>query len=269
MSPAPFQPSSGTAITEDAWLTYIESYRRDGFVKVPSVLTKEEAAHYYDICLRIRDVHKDNVGGKPVFTQNVNVWPDHDDIRSLTLHAGIAKIAEKLAGVPLRIWHDQILIKPPQNNAPTEFHQDQPYWPHGNSTRPISCWIALCDVPVEKGCMSFIPGQQHRSDLRAQDLLDNNSLMEMCPEMKWEPRVTHPLKAGDCTFHHGRAPHSANANMTDDPRVAHVMIYVDECTTYEKIDQAHPVTDPLPLKYGDVLPDDHFPKVSDIVSGKV
>jgi len=247
----------------------IDSYRRDGFVKVPSILSKEDAAKYYDAALKVREVHKDNMGGGATFSQSLNVYKEHESMRSLSLNPNIAAVAEKLAGVALRIWHDQILIKNPHNNAPTEFHQDQAYWPHGNSKNPISCWIALCDVPVEKGCMSFIPGVQDRNDLIPQDLLDAQSLMTICPEMKWETRVTHPMRAGDCTFHHGRTPHRANSNETDDPRVAHVVIYIDETTTYEKIDLYHPMTDELGLTYGDVLPDDEFPRTADILSGKV
>ena len=60
----------------------------------------------------------------------------------LTLNP-LAQQATELAGIPLRLWHDQLLIKKPHNGAPTEFHQDAPYWPHANvrhSSRPGSPW---------------------------------------------------------------------------------------------------------------------------------
>ena len=69
----------------------------------------------------------------PIFNQYVNVWRQNDVLRELTLDPRLAAAATALAGVPLRIWHDQLLIKPPHNGAATEFHQDAPYWPHAGS----------------------------------------------------------------------------------------------------------------------------------------
>jgi len=237
----------------------IRSYREEGFVHIPGIISKEEAARFRGKSLELSERLKSSFE-EVVFKQMVNVWREDPVMRELTLHPNVAQVAEKLAGVALRIWHDQILIKPPKNSKPTEFHQDQPYWPHANSSNPISAWIALCDVPVERGCMTFIPGSQRRTDLAMQTLTDNRSLFSICPEMEWERRVTIPLKAGDCTFHHARCAHMATPNFTDDPRVAHVVIYIDAETTYRP--QPHIVTDNLGLKEGEVLEHEIFPRVS-------
>lgn len=139
--------------------------------------------------------------------------------------------------------------------------QDQPYWPHANAGHQLSAWIALVDVPVERGCMTFIPGSFTRTDLRAQDLLDATDLFEACPDLMWDPRVTIPLRAGDCTFHHSLCAHMATPNLTDEPRVAHVVIYMDAATTYVK--QPHMVTDPLQFEEGQRLEGDLFPAVTE------
>ena len=184
-------------------------------------------------------------------------------MRALTLHPNVGAVAEQLAGVPLRLWHDQILIKDPHNQKATEFHQDQSYWPHRDSTHPLSAWIALGDVPVERGCMTFIPGSHRHTELASLDLMDGQGLFRACPELTWEPRVTIPLRAGDCTFHHGRCAHMATPNGTDEPRVAHVVIFMDATTRYQKRrdGQPHPVTDPLGLTEGALLEGDMFPRV--------
>lgn len=236
----------------------IASYRERGFVHIPGVITPEEAARYYEAALEIAG-RRPPLSGRPVFDQFVNMWVDEPTLRPLTLHANVAGVAERLAGVPLRLWHDQILIKKPHNNAPTEFHQDQPYWPHANGPNPISCWLALCDVPVEKGCMTFLPGSHRRTDLPAQNLGDAESLFGLCPELRWSERVTVPLRAGDCTFHHGRCAHMATPNFTDDPRVAHIIIFMEAGTTYSG--KPHVVTDPLGLTVGQPLAHELFPKV--------
>jgi phytanoyl-CoA hydroxylase len=238
----------------------IQAYRQQGFVKIPGIISCEEAEEYraaaLELAQRMRSLHTG-----PIFTQLVNSWRESDAIKRLTLHPNVAGIAGKLAGVPLRIWHDHLLIKQPHNKAPTEFHQDQPFWPHGNSRHTLSAWIALVDVPVERGCMTFIPGTQNRRDLRPQDLSDAGDLMTLWPDLNFQPRVTLPLRAGDCTFHNGFTAHMANANDTDIARVAHIIVYMDADTTYNG--NAHVVTDPLGLKPGEPLAGELFPQVSD------
>jgi len=236
----------------------VQRYRHEGFAHVSGVITAEQAARFHAAALglasRMASLHQG-----PIFTQLVNAWREDAILSQLTLDPAIGAIAERLAGVRLRLWHDQVLIKQPHNQAPTEFHQDQPYWPHANSTQPISAWIALCDVPVERGCMTFIPGSHTRTELPMQNLSDHASLFTICPDLTWAPRVTVPLKAGDCTFHHGRTAHMATANMTDDPRVAHVVIYVDATTIYTG--RRHVVTNPLDLQAGGPLAGELFPEV--------
>ncbi len=243
----------------------VDAYQRDGFAFVPSIISPEEVAEFYPAAIDTAAKLKLSAAeGVPVFDQCVNAWQHSETMKKLTLHKSVAAIAQKLAGAPLRLWHDHILIKQPKNSAPTEFHQDQPYWPHAGALgNPISCWIALCDVPVDRGCMTFIPGFQGRDDLAQQNLRSASSLFDMCPEMVWSKRITLPLRAGDCTFHHGRAPHMAVPNITDDPRVAHVMIYIDEKTTFK--DKSHVVTGPMDIKVGDVLDGPMFPTVASIL----
>ena len=234
----------------------IAEYRRQGFIRIRNVISPREALEFHDAALAYAE-RQQSICENPVFGQWVNVWRQDETIRRLTLHPNVAAIAAKLAGVPLRLWHDHILIKRPRNQVATEFHQDQPYWPHATSPNSLSAWIALCDVPAEKGCMSFIPGSHQLVGLEAQDLLDAKSLFGKRPELQWEPRVTLPLRAGDCTFHHSCCAHMATPNVTDDPRVAHVVIYMDAGTTYVK--KGHIVTDPLGLPEGAPLDGELFP----------
>lgn len=236
----------------------IAAFRDHGFVAVRGLLSPDEAARFraeaLDCTQRVQALSKG-----AVFSQYVNVWTVHEGMRALTLHPRLHEMATLLSGTALRLWHDQILIKEPFNEAPTEFHQDQPYWPHAQARHPISAWIALQDTPVERGPMTFISGSHQRSDLPAQHLGDPRSLFDICPEMEWAPRTTIPLKAGDCTFHHGRCAHMATPNRTDLARVAHIVIFTDQSTVYDG--RGHVVTDPLGLEKGALLDGPLFPKI--------
>jgi len=245
---------------EDICPEMVASYQSLGFIHIPNVLAPEEVDRFHQAALDAAKTMQNHSAGAPmIFNQTVNVWRHNETIRQLTLHPRIAAIATRLAGVRLRIWHDHTLIKPPVKSVPTEFHQDGPYWPHINQRNALSVWVALVDVPVERGCMTFIPGSHMRRDLRPQDLSDSRDLLNIYPELTWAPRVTVPLRAGDCTFHHSYLAHMANANVTDVPRVAHITIYMDADTTFNG--NKHVVTDPLGLKVGDPLDGELFPAV--------
>jgi ectoine hydroxylase-related dioxygenase (phytanoyl-CoA dioxygenase family) len=175
------------------------------------------------------------------------------------MHPKLHRLAAGLARVPLRLWHDQLLVKFPQKSVPTEFHQDQPYWPHQGQPAAITAWIALDHVPEEMGCLSFIPGSHSRSTLPEQDLTDPRSLFELCPEFEWLERVSVPLRAGDCTFHHGRTAHMAGANLGSKPRLGYAVIFIEDGTRFSGA--PHPITDPLGLKPGTVLEGSLFPRI--------
>jgi hypothetical protein len=236
----------------------VEQYRRDGFVHIPGVLGADEVAAYRAAA---EDAYHHltafNAEDDAVFKQVLQLWRADPRLRPLTFHDGLARIATQLAGVPLRLWHDQLLIKKPHNGAATEFHQDAPYWPHSGSRHQLSAWIALVDVPVERGCMSFIPGSHDHRDVRAVDLHDRTDFFSAAPDLTYQPRVTVPLRAGDCTFHNGHLAHTANPNDTDEFRYAFVTIYVDAQTRYDG--RPHPCTDGLGIPVGAMLPDEEFP----------
>ncbi len=247
-----------TAATRTLTDDEVAGYRENGFVHLKGVLTPQEVELYRAAAARAYDALTSLNPDNQMFRQIVQVWKSDPTLRRLTLHSGLANYAIQLAGMPVRLWHDQLLIKKPHNHTPTEFHQDAPYWPHTGGRHQLSAWVALVDVPVERGCMTFIPGSHRRNDLRAIDLTDAHDLFEAAPDLAYEERVTVPLRAGDCTFHNGYLAHTANANDTDEFRFAMVNIYVDAETQYSG--SPHVCTDGLGLTVGEVLPDNEFPR---------
>jgi phytanoyl-CoA hydroxylase len=239
----------------------VESYRRDGFVHVAGLLELDEVGRFREAAeaVAMRVAPMTGYRGNP-FTQLVNVWRQDETLGALTRHSAIGALAERLAGTRLRLWHDQLLIKQPEVSTPTEFHLDAPYWPHRGASRWITAWIALVDVPVERGCLTFIPGSHRADSFTAVDLEDPTALMNAVPELRWQPRVTVPLRAGDLTFHHGVTAHAATPNLTDVPRIAHAVIFMDDGTRFSGA--RHVVTDPLGLEAGDALDGELFPRIA-------
>ena len=238
-----------------------DDYCRNGIVKVEQLVSRAEAAHYREATLALLASTPEGESahyGK-AFHQYVDVWRDDETLCGLTLHPKIGAIAEQLAKIPMRLWHDHTLAKEPGKAVPTAFHQDQIKWPFAAPRHTLSVWIALQDTPVESGCMSFLPGSHRLTGLPNIGTADQDRWKEERPELEWWPRMTVPLQAGDCTFHHGMVMHAAGPNTTEDWRVAHVIIFVDHDAHYSG--QSHLVTDPLALQAGDAFPDELFPPV--------
>ena len=243
-------------ITEES----VQAFNDNGFLRIPGLLTPEEAARCADLVMTaVEDANNKDLqtGETAIFAQFVNLWTVNEAVKGLSMHPKLISIVKQLAGVPIRFWHDQALIKYPGKSAPTEWHQDEPFWPHEGPRFACAAWIALADVTVQRGCMSYIPGYQDGDGVPIDDLGNKRALFDKCPEMEFEAVTTIPLKAGDCTVHHCRTPHAAGANITEDPRIAHISCFRDAEAIYNG--KSHVVTDGLGLKVGGKFDHPLFP----------
>ena len=240
----------------------IDVFQSDGVVRIPKVISESEAERFRHAAMRVLDQMQteapDNYVGK-AFHQKVNIWCQDEIMRELTFHPNLTAMATRLAGTKLRIWHDHILAKMPELSAPTAFHQDLVKWPYDRKSVALSAWIALQDTTVEMGCMSFLPGSHKLMDVPDISTSDQEGWKKEMPSLQWWPRLAIPLQVGDFTFHHGMTFHAAGSNLSEQWRVAHVVIFVDASATYNG--KGHIVTDPLDLQVGYLPPDSICPAV--------
>ncbi|MBE8516238.1 phytanoyl-CoA dioxygenase family protein [Amycolatopsis sp. H6(2020)] len=243
----------------------VAHYRDQGMVRVSGVLTPEEVDELRRAALRELDGAETTSwdrGGAQVMD-----WLPHADrtsaaLRGLALHPKITAIAEQLAGGALRMFKSELLRKSASGSAATPMHADAPAIPFAGKPIGMTAWVALTDVPVERGCMSYLPGSHlvpHEHDEPAPGERPDPF---RCPRnLVWEPRVTLPLRAGDCTFHHERVLHLAGRNETDEVRISLATVYMDADAVFEPSDL---VPDDLGgMRPGQPLDDDRtFPLLS-------
>lgn len=127
---------------------------------------------------------------------------------SVARKPAIVDVIEELLGPNIKLYCDQLMMKPRFNGTVTDWHQDSVAWPQFAPQEHVSCWIALDDATVENGCMTVIPGSHHWGPIRhdLQETFLNNPLLA-------EP-VPVELPAGSCMFHHGLNFHRTGANTT-------------------------------------------------------
>lgn len=264
----------------------VQQYKHDGFIHIPNVLTTEEIDLYLAEAMRMFQKQKKvswdgNEGNVMDWIADVEVQSSL--MRNLTLHHGITCIAEELAGTDLRLLKSELLLKRKSGSTSTPMHIDDFAFPVSNSPDTLTVWVALVDVPVEKGCMSFIPSShsvvektfQNWNHTESENMDENDweqwmNPLNYLPELNWYPRVTIPIRAGDCTIHHNKTLHSAGANLSNSPRYSLATVYANSNAIFKSgdnssnADENYEEYNPksfLGLKNGDHLPEKLFPLV--------
>lgn len=262
----------------------ITYYRKEGFIHIPQVLNQQEIDLYLREACEMFEKHQkvswDEKDG------NVMDWVADVEIRSevmrkLVLHERITTIAEKCAGSGLRLLKSELLLKRNTGSSITPMHIDEFAFPVSDAPNTLTVWVALTDVTVEMGALTFIPGshnietppQEPDSNVDTQDTDWSEEMLsplKLWPELNWMPRLTVPLRAGDCTIHHAKTVHMAGANNTAINRISLATVYTDINAKYdvekfsgwyeENLD-AYQSENTRGLKSGQPLPDKDFPKV--------
>jgi len=168
--------------------------------------------------------------GPRILTQYVNMWKRDKTYEKTVRHPLITGIAKTLLKTPeVRLWHDHIISKPPEDNGHFRFHQDFYGWPLAEP-RILSCWIALDDATVENGCMHVIPGSHRDPRFSLEAKRKELEALEKDPTVKTERAKMEgrhasfgapvELKTGECMFHHCLNFHATPQNTTNRQRRA-------------------------------------------------
>ena len=176
-------------------------------------------------------------GGRPM---DAVYWRDYhfiarDDRRepfySFVFGEQLGHNAQRLMGrkVGVRYHQDLVAAKQPRGEAigsgATLWHQDFPTLPFDRGGS-LAFWIALDDVPAERGAMRFLNRSHHAGPL-GRNLGKKVDLLEWYPDLAKQYELSNPLdlKAGDATVHNALCVHFAPENTTDQVRWAYIIAY--------------------------------------------
>lgn len=170
-----------------------------------------------------------DVGHEPGALRKIDqAWWSDRTIASIATSPVLGDIAAALLGVEvIRLWHDQLLWKPPGGGASgvVGYHQDKGYWTASSTSDMVTAWVAFDDVTEEMGAMRFVPGSH-----RWGRVIEGNAFFETDHDAQraaakvpdgaeWTEQVVE-LEAGQVSFHHCKTLHGSPPNRSDRDRVS-------------------------------------------------
>ncbi len=220
----------------------ISNYAENGFVKIENVVGPEFLPQIKKIIqssvLLRKGKDERELKDKSQYEQSLLqcgylCW-DFPAVRDYVFAKRFAGIVKDLMQVDqVRLWHDQALFKEPGGRI-TDAHQDCSYWPIAEPQFTITMWLALTDVPIEKGCLYFYP---RTNDPKLKEYVDIFKNPHQPKLLKETEKVFVPLKAGDATFHSGLTFHGAGNNQTNEMREAMTIIFIKDGVTFNASDE--------------------------------
>lgn len=141
----------------------------------------------------------------------------------------ILDIIEALLGPDIKLYQDQLFMKPPKIGSRQRYHQDMPLGFHIDPPDMVTCWAALDDATIENGCLWMLPGT-HKFGIIEQSKWEEYERMSLEGRLPEErPAV---MKTGSCSFHHGLILHCSQPNLTEKRRRGYATHYVSAKCRY-------------------------------------
>ena len=229
-------------------------YRERGYWRTPKLLSDEAIAFLrgeFDRIFR-KDYDRDLYPFDRVYEYDLaspelrkvnNGWWLNDAIREVVTSARLGKMIAELTGQQgIRVWHDQVVVKPGVGPDGKDFraanigwHQDYAHWQVASSREMCTLWIALQDTDVTNGGMRTIVGSHKWGLTRDAETFHEKNLDALKERFSrqgdWldEPCV---LKAGEGSVHHCFTFHGSGPNLTHDPRLSLIIHYMPNGTYY-------------------------------------
>jgi ectoine hydroxylase-related dioxygenase (phytanoyl-CoA dioxygenase family) len=267
----PAQQDVGVLMVSDE---QVADYDRDGWVKVPSLITAGDAARLLEAAQALEEPARADA----VVPRDLPMWREwrfvaRDGIEpfaSLAVAAGLGENISRLGGrgAGVRYWNDIVARKSPSSTSggsgQTVWHQDFPNHPI-DRLGGATVWIALDDVSADQGAMSFVSGSHREGPLgRTYSSGTSTGGKDHLAQYPWlldRYRRSAPveLQAGDATFHHPLTVHGAGANTTHRPRWSFIVMYAPADAVYTGA--SYPATDDLGLAVGEPFDHPSFPIV--------
>jgi ectoine hydroxylase-related dioxygenase (phytanoyl-CoA dioxygenase family) len=217
----------------------VETYRRDGVVGIPGLLSGDDVARVRSAIARyVAEVAPGVPAGDVVFEADGvsvrNLWrmEFHDAFfAELGNRPSIVSAISALVGGAVELAAVETFNKPALHGSGVPQHQDNAYF---CQTPPDMCtvWIAVDAATPENGSVRYARGTADTLLPHKASGIPGNSMV--MTELRTYPDAevtTAVLDPGDAMVHHCQTVHWSTANLTDRPRCGLLLVYRATHTT--------------------------------------
>ncbi len=173
------------------------------------------------------------------------------ELRAIVTSEIVGAIAARLAGTDeIRLWHDQLLYKPPMKpgeKTNVGWHTDRGYWKLCTSSNMLTAWVPFHDCDEEIGTITMVDGSHQWPDnTEALDFFsDDLDALAQKFQTGGKPVDFIPmrLERGQASFHHCLTIHGSGPNRSNQPRRSVAIHLQDGANRYQ--DAVHPDGSPV------------------------
>ncbi len=200
-------------------MAQVESYRRDGYLVLGSVLSDDDVAELLDEEARFRPRRGFGSRDNRTLLVSVQLCDRSAVVRRICTGGPHLAHVVQLLGPNVCLTHNQFLTKlsdAPDTHSDIPVHQDSGY---GRLEPPddITIWFALTDTTVANGCLQVIPASHTRGLVEHGTAEINPVLREVTTS---DELLAVELAAGEAIAFTGLTLHGSGPNLTDAPRTA-------------------------------------------------
>jgi ectoine hydroxylase-related dioxygenase (phytanoyl-CoA dioxygenase family) len=154
----------------------------------------------------------------------------HDEVfQTHARNPKVLGVIESLLGPDLKLYQDQLFMKPPKVGSRQRYHQDMPLGFTIDPPDMVTCWAALDDSTEENGCLRMLPGT-HRFGIIDKSKWEEYEQRALAGDLPEERPLV--MRSGSCSFHHGLILHSSQPNLSERRRWGYATHYVSARCRY-------------------------------------
>jgi|CXWL01.1.fsa_nt_gi ectoine hydroxylase-related dioxygenase (phytanoyl-CoA dioxygenase family) len=208
-------------------------YRRDGAAVIRNAIDAQWVRRMQNAVDRVitvpgpAAVEYTAPGKSGRFVGDFFVWMRDRDFEALAKESPLPMLAGQIMqATDVRLFYDQLLVKEPQTEEQTPWHQDLPYWPLRGAD-VLSMWVALDSVTLTTGAVRYARGSHRSGALYAPAAFGKDSgfgaiyaRMGLPPfpagdvvERDYE-MLSWDIEPGDAVIHHPLVFHAAGGNLS-------------------------------------------------------
>jgi phytanoyl-CoA hydroxylase len=210
-----------------------EQFKRDGYIIVPDLFTREEAQRLKSEIRRILDDVRQEAresGRNPDRAVHHGVYVGlaarSDLFHQAVQDERLVNVLKAVIGPNVEFLSDKVVFKNHDEDFGTPWHQDWPYW---YGSHKISVWVALDDATPENGCLRVIPGSHHSAAVHDGDNSDGKGFTHRIDAGSVDESlaVTGAIAAGGAIVFHDLTLHASHENKSGSERWVWIPTYRD------------------------------------------